>query len=88
MVGSTIGPRALPAANHGPAGLRQLARTLRRSIARLRPGRRRRVPIGEMKALHDHLLADIGLTRAHIAYAEYASRHGQLAKGWNHGLCR
>lgn len=87
MVGSTIAARAWPAAGQGLAGFWRAARALGRSIARTSSGRRsRHGAIGEWRALDRHLLADIGLTRAHIGYAEYAARRGKLPKSWNHGL--
>jgi uncharacterized protein YjiS (DUF1127 family) len=44
-----------------------------------------RVGVDELRALDDHFLADIGLTRGHI---EYAARFGRLPEGWNDGACR
>ena len=64
MVGSTVAAQAWPAAGQGRAGLRQVARTLRRLIARTRSERRSRSGIGEWRGLDDRLLADIGLPRA------------------------
>ena len=88
MAASTIAARALPPAGDGLAGLGQVARALRQWMAWPRRERRMRTRSGDMRALDDRLLADLGLTRGHIAYAEHASRHGRLAKGWNCGLCR
>ena len=88
MVSSTIAARTLPAASQGLAGPRQVAWTINRLIGWIRFERRSRGGIGELRSLDNHLLADIGLTRAHIGYAEYASRYGKLPKGWNHGFCR
>jgi uncharacterized protein YjiS (DUF1127 family) len=84
MVGSTIEARASPAVGQGKAGRWQVARLIRRLIVWTRSERR---GIDELRALDDHLLADIGLTRAHIEYAEYASGYGGLPKGWNDSLC-
>ena len=88
MVGSTIAARAWPAAGQGLAGLWRVARAIRRLIASTKSERRSRGAIGEWRALDDHVLADLGLTRAHIGYAEYAAQRGKLPKGWNHGLSR
>jgi uncharacterized protein YjiS (DUF1127 family) len=88
MLSSTIAARTLPAAGQGLAGPRQVARAIKRLIGRIRCERRSRGGIGELRSLDNRLLADIGLTRAHIGYAEYASRYGRLPKGWNNGLCR
>ena len=88
MVGSTTAAGALPSPGDGLAGLGQVARALGHWMARPKRERRMRTRIGDMRALDDRLLADLGLTRGHIAYAEHASRHGRLAKDWNCGLCR
>jgi uncharacterized protein YjiS (DUF1127 family) len=87
MVGS-IAARARPAAGQSLTGFRHIARALKGSLGRTRSGRRHRGRIGELRALDDRLLADIGLSRAHLAYAEYAAQSGSLPKGWNHGLRR
>jgi uncharacterized protein YjiS (DUF1127 family) len=88
MIGSTIAARMLPAAGQGLARPWQVARAIKRFIGWIRSERQSRGGIGELRALDDRLLADIGLTRAHIGYAEYASRSGTLPRGWNAGLCR
>jgi uncharacterized protein YjiS (DUF1127 family) len=88
MVGLTIAARAWPAAGQGLAGFWRVARAIRRLIASIRCERRSRGAIGEWRALDDRVLADLGLTRAHIGYAEYAARRGKLPKGWNHSLSR
>jgi uncharacterized protein YjiS (DUF1127 family) len=88
MASSAIEVRASPAAGQGLAGFWQIARVIRQLIVWTRSERRIRGGIDELRALDDHLLADLGLNRGHIEYVAYASRYGRLPKGWNDGLCR
>jgi uncharacterized protein YjiS (DUF1127 family) len=74
MASSTIASRVLPATGQVLAGPWRVARVVKQLIARIRSERRIRADIAELRALDDHLLTDIGLTRGHI---EYASRYGR-----------
>jgi uncharacterized protein YjiS (DUF1127 family) len=88
MASSTIEARAWQPAGQGQAGFWRMARALKPLTAWIRAERRGRGGIDELRALDDRLLADIGLTRGHVDYAEYASWYGRLPNGWNDGLCR
>jgi uncharacterized protein YjiS (DUF1127 family) len=55
------------------AGVWQAARAIARSIALARSERRIGGAIGELRALDERLLADIGLTRSHIAQMAFGA---------------
>lgn len=55
-------------AAHPAAPLRfSIVRTLREAIGRVRRRRREALAIGDLEALPDHLLADIGLSRDRVS---------------------
>jgi uncharacterized protein YjiS (DUF1127 family) len=74
MVGSTMAARAWPAAGWSLPGLWQVARAVARSIARPRCGTRRRRGTGDLAALNNRMLADIGVTRAYVQLLTFGPR--------------
>jgi len=52
-----------------------LMRCVRRQSNRIRTRRRIRRAVGEVKALDDRMLADVGLIRSEV---EHVARHGRL----------
>jgi uncharacterized protein YjiS (DUF1127 family) len=82
-----IDGRTLPAAAPGSAKLWRalLAKSIKRTIVWNRSTRRMRRAIEELVALDDRMLADIGLSRGDVQYAEW---HGRLPRAKNDGFRR
>jgi uncharacterized protein YjiS (DUF1127 family) len=74
MVGSTMVARAWPVAGWGLPGLWQVGRAIAQSIAWTRCGPRRRRGAGELAALDNRALADIGVTRAYVQWISFGPR--------------
>jgi uncharacterized protein YjiS (DUF1127 family) len=74
MVGSTMVARAWPETGWGLPGLWQVARAVARSIAWTRCGTLRRRRTGELAALDERVLADLGVTRAYVQWLSFGPR--------------
>jgi uncharacterized protein YjiS (DUF1127 family) len=75
MVGSTMAARTWPAAGWSLPGLWQVARAVARSaIAWPRCETRRRRGTGELAALDNRMLADLGVTRAYVQWLTFGPR--------------